>query len=118
MSKLRPCPFCGGTPKLETNESGWSSVVCPDCGANMYDYNLEMLEKSWNRRTEDNRLDHARRAVAMLEEMTGYLEKESKTCWSLMVNADDTNCLVSALIPIFKQLTADAANTEDSKEEI
>lgn len=117
MSEFRPCPFCGGTPKVIAKNAGRSMIFCPDCGASMMHTNPPILMERWNRRTEDCRIEHARRALKMLKEMTGYLEKESKTCWALMVNADDTNCLVSALIPIFQQLTGDEAVADTPKNE-
>ena len=56
MTKLKPCPFCGGMATLEIDkeyEQSW--VSCQNCGAEtmlMYDDNGDVATEAWNRRAE------------------------------------------------------------------
>lgn len=66
MEKLKPCPFCGGTPHVAQNYLGQKYVRCPECGACVWgrdtdDWSVgkmgeKQAEKSaaeaWNRRAE------------------------------------------------------------------
>lgn len=69
--KLKPCPFCGGIPKIDESYRQWdgtyylsTSIVCEVCGASskeVWDIKTkdrnerinEVIEK-WNRRKEQN----------------------------------------------------------------
>lgn len=63
MSKLKPCPFCGGTD-IEINdisegypwiEEGIVEVGCPDCGFWNQTFKKgeeELAAETWNRRAE------------------------------------------------------------------
>ena len=63
MTKLKPCPFCGGEGVMQKHVFvGYSStwgVVCGDCWAEIkqvYSSEQEAVE-AWNRRVEDERTD-------------------------------------------------------------
>ena len=44
MEKLKPCPFCGGKPKILRNSyTGWYRIVC-GCGC------LRKIERSWGKK--------------------------------------------------------------------
>ena len=73
--KLKPCPFCGGIPKIEEKYKQWdgvyysvNSIVCEVCGASskeVCDINnkdrservYEVIEK-WNRRVKRTDKDY------------------------------------------------------------
>lgn len=44
MSELKPCPFCGGEPRLMDVPPAHDEVVCPSCV-------ISMPRCNWNRRT-------------------------------------------------------------------
>lgn len=71
IEKLRPCPFCGGTPEITTEEhygdlllssedgKACIRIRCPECKVEMYDHNynfnayedrLVLAVAKWNRR--------------------------------------------------------------------
>ncbi len=53
MTKLSPCPFCGGEP-IDKHIDGWSWISCKDCGGRgpteQVGHGGEH-DKAWNRRT-------------------------------------------------------------------
>ena len=54
MTKLNPCPFCGGKAKWDKD---WQAVVCTNCGASTRHSILVTRKKNesieaWNRRAE------------------------------------------------------------------
>ena len=63
MSELKPCPFCGGTPKVEKFYNiaahTWDAAVeCQECEASVCIYewpDMDMAEQDvinkWNRRS-------------------------------------------------------------------
>ena len=74
MAELKPCPFCGGKPYLETNHRAFINakttkvayVRCRDCEARTQRFELkafgrtshsgaanEKAIEAWNRRAED-----------------------------------------------------------------
>lgn len=72
MNELKPCPFCGGEPKLMVCDGSGSYyadigtavfygremthklIRCQKCGIRTKDYLTEKgLFKAWNRRTEE-----------------------------------------------------------------
>lgn len=64
MNKLKPCPFCGGTPIIERWSSGglMYMVKCrnPDCPVPECGYpsghNIKEVYAEWNRRAENERI--------------------------------------------------------------
>ena len=51
--KLKPCPFCGGTPIVSGCDDTLWSVICKKCAASI-DYNETKQEaiEEWNRRVQ------------------------------------------------------------------
>lgn len=75
--ELKPCPFCGGMPTLESHladmeEPGWAFVHCP-CGgeAEMSDYESQAIE-GWNTRPIEDAL---RAELAQARARNKLLEK-------------------------------------------
>ena len=66
--KLKPCPFCGGTPIVSGCDDTLWSVICKKCAASI-DYNETKQEaiEAWNRRVQPtftpDELDAIRRNV-------------------------------------------------------
>lgn len=59
MTKLKPCPFCGGKAKLYTDRPIGVSpcmikphIECTECTASMYASSAVQVVEKWNRRTE------------------------------------------------------------------
>ena len=56
VTKLKPCPFCGGTASVVKNSNTWYRVVCDDCpcevGRYWFGKRNDAIE-AWNRRAED-----------------------------------------------------------------
>ena len=64
MSKLKPCPFCGGTAKVFAYEGGGICIKCLNCYCQtqaMSDYCIadaekysayEKITEAWNRRAD------------------------------------------------------------------
>lgn len=56
MTKLKPCPFCGGEAILETHMNddflnSYYRVVCESCGVKtLFIYHREETINFWNRR--------------------------------------------------------------------
>lgn len=50
--KLRPCPFCGGTPKMEElGDADSFHVVCETCQMGFHaNFTPEQAARRWNRR--------------------------------------------------------------------
>ena len=59
--KLKPCPFCGGTPLYfrRTRHGSYASVVCArvsgDHNIVVYGETLEQAREAWNRRAKETR---------------------------------------------------------------
>ena len=57
-SKLKPCPFCGGTPELIERKivkrSGFF-VLCLSCGNRTSVWDKDHVIRCWNRRANDAR---------------------------------------------------------------
>ena len=50
-SELKPCPFCGGNARLDSNNFGTPMVRCDACGASVYAHpNVDVACENWNRR--------------------------------------------------------------------
>lgn len=53
---LKPCPFCGGNPFFDHDDSGWNWIECSQChvsskaGTHAMDDCRPMLAESWNTR--------------------------------------------------------------------
>lgn len=58
MSKLKPCPFCGGEAERYTNSdfTDCFRVSCLDCGSESSDEELWLCDNKWNTRHEEQRL--------------------------------------------------------------
>ena len=57
MTKLKPCPFCGGEAAEATNELGCYVITCSACGctsqaflAASTEWGIAAARKAWNRR--------------------------------------------------------------------
>lgn len=51
MSRLKPCPFCGGPACYQESHEFWVWVECRECGAKTDDrIKLEECHELWNRR--------------------------------------------------------------------
>lgn len=58
MSKLKPCPFCGGEAHI-SKDDGYYTIRCSKCPADFGRYwfpsgnrKKDEMIKTWNRRTE------------------------------------------------------------------
>lgn len=49
-AKLKPCPFCGGEPKLLSGGPGNQFATCKVCKASSDDGSTERVTAAWNRR--------------------------------------------------------------------
>ena len=51
-TKLNHCPFCGSEAVILGEDDGMYQVVCPNCAANIdnYDYEKEVAAEKWNKR--------------------------------------------------------------------
>lgn len=58
-TKLKPCPFCGGEAVMLGEDDGMYQVVCPNCAANIdnYDDEKEVAAEKWNSRPIEDELD-------------------------------------------------------------
>jgi len=60
MSKLKPCPFCGGKAEHYTigHQDGYPSIRCAGkfCSFTLSGTTFESVEKKWNTRHADNKL--------------------------------------------------------------
>jgi hypothetical protein len=66
VSELKPCPFCGGPPKIEKRfRDDTHTVFCPKCVA-FYEQSEEAVAALWNARTDDAELARLRGEVARL----------------------------------------------------
>lgn len=88
MSELKPCPFCGGEPKVKTyypditlfvRGKSRIYIVCETCGARTRDFiespfhsAYDEAIKVWNQRKEEigGNTDHACHTVQAPEEST------------------------------------------------
>ena len=63
MSKLKPCPFCGGKAEVKKatfgDNRGYAFITCKSCEASTKHFNksldfcaVEEATKAWNRRAE------------------------------------------------------------------
>lgn len=53
MTKLLPCPFCGGEPYKTPSGPAGFVIRCGSCSARtVSDVGAETAEKEWNARTE------------------------------------------------------------------
>ena len=49
--RLKPCPFCGGTPRAYKHKNFLYGVTCQKCGAKVSGYgSAGAATKAWNRR--------------------------------------------------------------------
>lgn len=62
--KLKPCPFCGGTPIVSgCNYTLWI-VVCKECNISIgYKETKEKAIDAWNKRVEPSRYKTTRREI-------------------------------------------------------
>ena len=68
--ELKPCPFCGGKAEMLGEDDGMYQVVCPNCAANIdnYDDEKEVAAKKWNKRKiEDAQAAEIKRMREALE---------------------------------------------------
>ena len=63
MSDLKPCPFCGGTPRIVFNakrkntygqEVEGTAIGCENCEATMFYRSRRLAIEAWNRRVDDD----------------------------------------------------------------
>lgn len=50
MTDLKPCPFCGGEPRIYDYGEGHCLIACSFCCARTHDDFLEEAIATWNRR--------------------------------------------------------------------
>lgn len=52
MDNLKPCPFCGGNPKIKGKK-----IICVACGctARTYGTTREQAISAWNRRVDHDK---------------------------------------------------------------
>ena len=65
INKVKPCPFCGGKPKVLEINKGWAgmtgmiydySVKCASCRASTATFHtIDAARIAWNRRPEDTK---------------------------------------------------------------
>ena len=52
-NKLKPCPFCGGYPRIAEAINNKHCIICSDCAvATLPESDMSKLFAVWNRRTE------------------------------------------------------------------
>ena len=63
MTELKPCPFCGGEPRIQGHtfheHSSTYGVVCLDCGCETRQFypSAKEAEEAWNRRASDEQAE-------------------------------------------------------------
>ena len=76
-TNLKRCPFCGGEAVMLGEDDGMYQVVCPNCAANIdnYDYEKEEAAEKWNKR----KIEDARAAeIKRLRESLGVILDEAQ----------------------------------------
>jgi len=55
MTKLKPCPFCGGKAEYDNNDRGAEWIYCTECGAtsSMKRIGTNEAIEAWNKRIEE-----------------------------------------------------------------
>mgnify|MGYP001278392732 CR=1 FL=1 len=74
MPELKPCPFCGGTPYINTNWHGATStsIKCKDCGCTTQIENgIDAAIEVWNSRNND----HERISLMQYENLRKHFNK-------------------------------------------
>lgn len=96
MSELKPCPFCGGLPRLNrATQRVW--VECTDCGATGQMSNCgnaDYAAEAWNTRAVDDDLSAAKARIKELEEALRPFAREEigtmyKDPWHLQFSDPD-----------------------------
>jgi Lar family restriction alleviation protein len=94
MSELKPCPFCGGQPKIYGGPYSQEAytISCNTCSCDLTDNDEDSLREQWNTRTQSQWIS---------EELAPALNKCFKSkigCdGMLMVAVDDYNELVDLI---------------------
>lgn len=93
MGELKPCPFCGGKPFFDKDDSGWNWIECSDCHAcsnqkvSAMDDCKPILAEEWNNRPD---IQHLEQRLAEVEEaICVYAREESDWSWAEQGNEDE-----------------------------
>ena len=92
-TKLKPCPFCGSEAVILGEDDGMYQVVCPNCAANIdnYDYEKEVAAEKWNKRKiEDARATEIKRLREALEVILDEAQKDEPCILAIKVVAYTT----------------------------
>lgn len=85
-TKLKSCQFCGGKAVILGEDDGMYQVVCPNCSANIdnYDYEKEVATEKWNKRKiEDARTAEIKRLREALGVILDAAQKTNLALWQL-----------------------------------
>lgn len=79
--KLKNCPFCGGEAEMLGEDDGMYQVVCPNCSANIdnYDDKKEVASEKWNKRkieyTQAAEIKRLREALELIAKTKFYFAR-------------------------------------------
>ena len=91
--ELKPCPFCRGKAEMLGEDDGMYQVVCPNCAANIdnYEYEKEVAAEKWNKRKiEDAQAAENKRLREALEVILDEAQKDEPCVLAIKVVAYTT----------------------------
>ena len=105
MTELKPCPFCGGKPKIylhSVSMEGYElkTVKCEDCRAGILGYNME-VEKAWNTRAQPELIELQN---AVYEDVCNTLD-EIMVVHHMTLNYSDPRKSINELLNIVSDIS-------------